>query len=329
MAVTADMKLSAMVEFPDWLVSYLTGDFPFSPELQAFWMAFQGAMVVRAGPNKDKSMNWFHAFMLSIVCGYGGACFTPLWMGQNTSMLSNDLNLAACIIAFILVNYVPFDIGFKLGTTFPVTIITTTFAQLFRSLGLVKFTTIAFNAFKDSPSAYYPIPVFGPIAYGMLLGNMSGFFVKGFNGHLENGMPWPFQNGLFCCTLYHFFVHDKTGPIGLALRNVIHSMPFRQGGLDDETFAVVAVGVFMQVTGFLQLPQFLGPGFSPFNSLIDLPVRLFQRLPKAEVNLVLPGVATAYEEKETTPAADGQPPVDDSQAATQKKRRRRNKKKEL
>jgi hypothetical protein len=326
MAFTDYMKLSAMLEFPDWLVSYLTGNYPFSPELQAFWMAFQGTMVVRAGPNKDKSMNLFHAFMLSILCGYGGACFTPLWMGQNTSMLSNDLNLAACIIAFFVVNYMPFDIGFKLGRTLPVTIVTTTFAQLFRSLGVVKFTTIAFNAFKDSPSAYYPIPVFGPIAYGTLLGNMSGFFIKGFNGHLEKGMPWPFQNGLFCCTLYHFFVHDRTGPIGSALRSVVHAMPFLQGGLDDETFAVVAVGVFMQVTGFLQLPQFLGPGFSPFNSLIEFPGQLFQRLPKAEVILVPPAATTILGKKETTPAADRQ--VDNGHAM-QKRRRRRNKKKEL
>lgn len=180
---------------PEFLVSYLTGDFSFSPELQAIFMAFQGALAVRSGPNRDRSMHWFHAFLLSVIAGYGGACFTPFWMGLPTAMLYNDLNLTACIIAFIVANYTPFDIGYKMGKSFPVTIIITTFAQLFRSLGVVKYTTICFEAFKDSPSAYYPIPVFGPIAYGTLLGNMSGFFMKGFNGYLANGMPWPFQNG--------------------------------------------------------------------------------------------------------------------------------------
>jgi hypothetical protein len=322
--VLADMRLSAMLQFPDWLVSYLTGNFPFSPELQAFWMAFQGALVVRAGANRDKSMHWFHAFMLSVVSGYGGAAFTPLWMGLPTSMLSNDLNLASCIIAFIIANYMPLDIGFKLGNTLPVTIVTTTFAQLFRSLGVVKFTTVAFHAFKDSPSAYYPVPVFGPIAYGTLLGNMSGFFVKGFNGYLENGMPWPFQNGLFCCTFYHFFVHDKTGPIGSTLRRAIHSVPFLKGRLEDDIFAIVVVGVFMQVVGLLQLSQFLGPGFSPFNALFALPGRLFQRLPKAAT-----GAATADKVKEPSGAAVDQAVRVGVTIDGQKKKRRRNKKKEL
>lgn len=133
--------------------------------------------------------------MLSVIAGYGGACFTPLWMGSPTSMLFNDLNLSACITAYLLVNFAPFDIGYKLGKSFPVVLITTTFAQLFRSLGVVKYTSICYNATKDSHSAYYPTPIFGPIAYGTLLGNMSGFFLKGFNGYLANGMPWPFQNG--------------------------------------------------------------------------------------------------------------------------------------
>lgn len=183
------------MDIPEFLISYLSGDFLYSPELQAFWMAFQGAVAVRSGPNKDRSMHWFHAFLLSVVAAYGGACFTPLWMGSPTSMLFNDLNVAACIAAYVLINYMPFDIGYKIGKSFPVVIVTTTFAQLFRSLGVVKYTTVCYQAFMDSPSAYYPIPVFGPIAYGTLLGNMSGFFLKGFNGYLAYGMPWPFQNG--------------------------------------------------------------------------------------------------------------------------------------
>ena len=63
--------------------------------------------------------------------------------------------------------------------------------QLFRAMGLIKFCEIAFDAFKNNPSPYYPIPVFGPILLPTLLGNFGGFFSKGFNGHLEKGMPWP------------------------------------------------------------------------------------------------------------------------------------------
>lgn len=112
-------------------------------------------------------------------------------------MLYNDLNMASCILAFLIVNYSPFDIGYMICNTIPFTMVTVSFAQLFRSLGIVKFADVCFDAFKDAPSAYYPIPVFGPIMYATLLGNMGGFLTKGVDGHLANGMPWPFQNGKF------------------------------------------------------------------------------------------------------------------------------------
>jgi hypothetical protein len=165
---------STMNDVLPHLVSFLTGDFAFSGELQAFWMAIQGAVAVRRGPNKDKTLHWFHAFCLSVIGGYAGGCFGFIWMGKPTAMLSNDLNVASCILAFVLVNYFPFDLGFKFCKTLPMTMVTVSFAQLFRSLGLIKFTTVCFEAFKDNPSAYYPIPVFGPILYATLLGNMGG-----------------------------------------------------------------------------------------------------------------------------------------------------------
>ena len=252
------------------LVQFLTGKFNGSDELQCFWMAFQGSMSTRNGPNHDRKMNWFNAFCVSVVSGYGGALLAPLWMGRPSSILSNDLALASCIIAFVLINYLPFDIGYKLGNTLPVTLVTCMFAQLFRTMGVVKFVAIAFEAFKATPSAYYPTPIFGPIVFATLLGNMGSFLLKGFNGHLEKGMPWPFQNGLFCATLYHFFVNDQKGFIGNAMRDAVHSVPAIQMGLDDSTFALVFVSAFMQITGMLQIPQFLGPSFSPATSLIRL-----------------------------------------------------------
>lgn len=310
-------------DVPELFVSYLTGDFAFSQELQAFWMALQGAVAVRSTYNKDRSMNWFHAFLMSVVAGYGGACFTPWWMGMPTSMLSNDLNLAACIVAYVIVNHTPFDIGYKLGKSIPIVIITTSFAQLFRSLGVVKYTSICFNETKGSPSAYYPTPIFGPIAYGTLLGNMSGFFMKGFNGYLASGMPWAFQNGLFCCTLYHFFVHDIDGPIGAFLRRIVPE--WCMGGLDDATFGCVCVGAFMQICGFLQMPFLLGPSFSPFHALMDLFGELLQQLPKAEVNPVPEeGAPVAMDNNGAVLVKDG--PSAPPQA--KRKRRSRNKKKQ-
>ena len=179
----------------DGVVRFLTGNFPYSGELQCIWMAIQGAVAVRMGPNKDGTLRWFHAFALSVMMGYAGSSFGFLWMGRPSSMLSSDLNMASCIIAFVLINYTPFDIGYRICSSLPVTIVTVSFAQLFRSLGIAKFASFCFETFKDNPSPYYPIPVFGPIIYATLLGNMGPLFVKGFNGHLKDGMPWAVQNG--------------------------------------------------------------------------------------------------------------------------------------
>lgn len=80
------------------------------------------------------------------------------------------------------------------------------------------------------------------------------------------------ETGLFCASFFHFFVNDQTGPIGIALRDAIHSIPGVQMGLDDRTFCVAIISIFMQVMYLLQLPELLGPSFSPF-SMIQYVVR--------------------------------------------------------
>jgi hypothetical protein len=159
------------------LVDFLTGTSWCNTEFQCFFMAVQGCMVIRQGRNRNQTMPWFHAFVLSVITGYAGGIFNFIWMGKPTSMLSNDLNFAGCILGFIFVNYFPF--GYEICQTLPVAILIVSWSQLFRSLGLVRFCTVCFNTFKDTPSAYYPIPVFGPILYATMLGNMGGFVTKG------------------------------------------------------------------------------------------------------------------------------------------------------
>jgi hypothetical protein len=137
-------------------------------------------------------------------------------------MLSNDLSMGSVILAYILVNHLPFDIGLMFCKSLPVTLVTTVFSQLFKALGIMKFVGVCFDAFKENPSAYYPIPVFGPILYAILLGNMAGLVLKGLNGHVENGMPWPVQNGeygslglcwlVIICNFPCSFSHKTTFP---------------------------------------------------------------------------------------------------------------------
>lgn len=243
----------------------LTSNFPFASEVQAVFMALQGAMKVRGGVNKDGKMNWFHAFLQGVVFSYAGALFAPLWMGRASSMLSSDLNMASCIIAYVVVNCIPADMGYKVAGLFPLRLATIMGAQLFRTNGVLKFVDIAYAAFKDSPSKYYPTPVFGPILNATILGNMGSFFALGFNGHLKGGMPLPFKNGLFIASLYHFTVNDVEGPIGAFLRSSLEPVLM---GLTYKQFVTVFASVFMQTWAILQMPEFLGPSFNPFNVIV-------------------------------------------------------------
>ena len=105
---------------------------------------------------------------------------------------------------------------------------------------------------------------------------MGGFVWNGFDAYLGEGIPWLFQQGMFCSTFYHFYAHDKEGFIGVTLRNYLKPIAVTVMAvldadeteiLDDALFAKFAVGVFMVVVGILRMPQFLGPRFSPFTAI--------------------------------------------------------------
>jgi hypothetical protein len=209
-----------------------------------------------------------------VIAGYAGGWFGFLIMAKPSSMLHNDLNMAGCILAFLLVNCTPFDVGYRLCQTFPVALVTVSFAQLFRSTAIPRFVDVCYREFHDRGTRYYPsMPVFGPIMYATLLGNMGGFLTKGLEGHVSGGMPWPIQNGLVTASFYHFYVNDHAGAVGRTLRHLVDPVAIWLGfdnvlkdPADRVAFGACAVSLFMQVMGILQMPQFLGPAFSPFTS---------------------------------------------------------------
>lgn len=180
----------------DALLGLMVGTSPFHAELRTFGMAFQGAMAVRNGKNKDKSMDWFYAYCCTLLAAFAGGMFGFMWMGKPTSLITGgDVTLTLTAVAFVLATYIPMDIGCRLGNNIVVKIITTVFAQLFRALGMLAFINTA--TAEVSASNYYPTPILGPVLYGVLLGNMGGVFSKGFDGHLNSGMPFPVQNGKY------------------------------------------------------------------------------------------------------------------------------------
>jgi len=252
----------------DLIIAFLSGSSPYHAELRTFGQACIGAMAVRGGANKNKDMNWFHAYALTTIAAFGGGWFAFVWMGKPTSLITNgDVTLTLTAIAFVLMTYTPMDIGYMFGKLLPVKIVLNSWAQLFRGLGMIGFINAC--AAEVAPSKYYPTPVLGPVLYGTLLGNMGAFFLKGFHNHLEKDIPWPFQNGLFFGLFYHLYTHDKEGSMGIALRSAIQSTGI-QGTLDDKLFATIVVTGFMQLAGLLMLPEFYGPSFN----LILLPKRL-------------------------------------------------------
>lgn len=250
--------------------SILTGSSPYNAELRTFGQAFMGAVAVRSSNNKNKQMNWFHAFALTTIVAFGGGWFAFLWMGKPTSLITNgDVTLTLTAASFVIATYTPYDIGLKVGTSLPIKIVMNSWAQLFRSLGMIFFINTC--AAEVGPSKYYPTPILGPVVYGTLLGNMGSFFLKGFHGHLENGIPWPFQNGIVMGLFYNIYTHDVNGMMGKTLRSIVQSTGI-QGDMDDKHFATLVVSIFMQITGILML--FYGPKYNIF----FLPSRIFNTL---------------------------------------------------
>lgn len=275
------------------LVNLVTSNFPYATEILCLFMAIQGSMAVRNGANSKKTMNWFHAFFKSTLTAYSGATFTNMFMGRPTAMFANDVFFGACLLGFAIVNYLPYDIGFHFFNTFPGMLLHTVFSQVFRMGGVTGFSDVAYAAFKDSPSVWYPTPIFGPILFPAALGNMGGFFMNGFDAYLEKGMPWLFQQALSCATFYHFYAHDVEGSVGQTLRGAVKPMAIQFMSVmgadekeceDDVLFAKVVVGIFMLVSCVLRMPQFIGPSFSPFTSL----VKLVQRKKSKKVNVAPP-----------------------------------------
>lgn len=301
------------MSIPPFLVELLTATYPYANELQALGQAFAGAMAVRAGANKDGKMHWFHAFALTTILAFGGGWFGFLLMAKPTSMIAGgDVNVTACIIAHLTVNYTPYDIGYKLLNLFPFKLLIMVFSTLFKSTGMIKFINTGFSEIKPTP--FYPIPVMGPVVYGTMLGNMGGLFLKGFDGYLKNGTPWPFQNGIFIGTFYHLFANDSEGILGTTLRGAFKfigdgALLF---GLDDSTYAHVITAGFMQISNLMMMPEFLG---SSFNPIVDPPMWLGRTLSAPfVVEMPLPEVKS----QETTASV--------VKSAAPNKRRRRKKK---
>lgn len=257
----------------DHAIDFLTGNFPYCKEICSFLHGYLGFMGVRkAQEQTGAALGWFHTFFICLISSFGGAILTPMWLGRPSSIIATDMTLLISLAVYAIVFLSPFSAGYQIAQLFPVRLILTIGSSLFKTLGMIGFCTIAFDVLKENPAAteYYPVPIFGPIIWASMLGNMGAFFMKGFHTHLENGMPYPFQSGLFWATFFHFYVNDTEGPIGNYLRHAVDDyIPWIEMGLDHRTFAVLVTSISNQIVGILQMPEFSGPSFSPFVSVYN------------------------------------------------------------
>jgi len=309
-------------------------DFPYATEIVCLAMSIQGSMSVRNNNNNNSAsssntnnnkrppppMNTFHAFIKSTLTAYAGATFTNVFMARPTAMLSNDIFFGSCILGFAVVNYVPY--GYSLCNTFPILAIINILSQVFRISGIINYSDVAYHAFKEAPSAYYPMPIFGPILFPTLLGNMGGFIWYGIDGYLAQGgggMPWLFQQGMACSTFYHFYAHDMHGSVGTTLRSIIHPTAVHIMShvlanttttttadsiidiIDDNVlFAKLIIGTFMILMSILHLPQLLGPKFSPFTTMYNVVTTTgWRRMMLGEKTMTKKTTTKATKEKNT------------------------------
>lgn len=177
----------------------------------------------------NPSMYWLHSLLLVISAGFGGGFIAPILMGRPSLPLSNDIILPITAVAWYTTHYIPG--ATRLLTSKYVKTIWVIFLALFRTHAVCNIVTVATSTLSATP--YYPIPLFGPIVVGLLLGCGGQFlpFDKGLTV-VQNGTPWVVQGACITATFYHLMITDKTGFLGVSLRNII-------GTYSDSTVRVI------------------------------------------------------------------------------------------
>lgn len=150
------------------------------------------------------------------------------------------------------------------------------FLGIFRTGAVISIVILAHNTL--TPSKYYPIPLFGPILAGTLLGSMGAFlpFDKGLVAISKN-TPWAIQAAFLTAAIYHLMIHDTQGVIGVSLRLM----------LGTYSRSTITIFIAIMQIAHLELQLFLSPEVNMFTPLHKLGYLLFQvegpKLPSQQV----------------------------------------------
>mmetsp|Transcript_9424 Transcript_9424/g.14209 ORF Transcript_9424/g.14209 Transcript_9424/m.14209 type:complete len:393 (+) Transcript_9424:1-1179(+) len=128
--------------------------------------------------------------------------------------MTNDIVIPCCIGAWYATHHLGWD---KLILQTPVQMVWLLFAMTFKVNGLCNTINLAMRALP--PSAYYPIPLIGPIVAGVVQGSMGMLlpFDKGLSP-IQSGTPVTMQRALIGAISYHLIINDTHGILGRTVR---------------------------------------------------------------------------------------------------------------
>lgn len=219
------------------------------------------------------TLYWLHSLVLTVIGSFGGGFIAPVLLGKPALVFNNDLIMLCSIACWYFVHYLS---GHHLLNWKPVKMIWSCFLGIFRTGAVINIVVMAHNTL--TPSKYYPIPLFGPILSGTLLGSMGAFlpFDKGLAAISKN-TPWAIQAAFLSAVIYHLMIHDTHGLFGVSLRLML-------GTYSRSTITVLIA--IMQIA-HLELQLFLSPEANMFTPLHKLGYLLFQvegpKLPSQQV----------------------------------------------
>ena len=212
--------------------------------------------------NVGNSLYWVHELVLVVICTFGGGLVAPLLLGKPALVLNNDLIIFFCILWWYCVFYLKGHVWLNYT---PVKTVWLLFVGLFRTTAVTNIVTTATGVL--APTAYYPLPVFGPIIAGTALGSVGMFmpFDKGLVAIKNNG-PWTMQAAFYTSCFYHFMINDTKGFIGQALRMML-------GNLSRNT--VLLIIAVLQIS-HLELQYYISPESNLFTPVHKLLYLIFQ-----------------------------------------------------
>eukprot|EP00981_Chlorochromonas_danica_P011533 scaffold4094_cov201-Ochromonas_danica.AAC.3 len=247
--------IPTFVLIKDVVANFFLTKYPGSRELSFFANSTNGCLASFLASGGAKQY-WLFSLLTVIFGCYGGGMVAPIFLGQPSIPLINDLILFSVIIMWYLVYFTPVRdlLNYKV-----VRAIWYVPLALFRVNSSVNMVNLAMLHLK--PSAYYPIPFFGPIFVGTAVGCMGLFlpFTKGYNS-VANSTPWNMQGAFYTAFFYHTIVNDVNGPVGYGVRLVF-------GSHSRETM-IVALGLIHAI--HLQLQLWIHPDanlFAPFHKI--------------------------------------------------------------